>query len=428
MICLIIFHYPILGLSYKREYSVRRITSLLLFLSFLFIGNLAADLYDPLSVYLTWQSHPDTTMTIQWISSKDRDGDFLEYRSVGATQWQNATASHTPLPGRYPYDIHRIELTSLMPETAYEFRPGEDAKVYKFRTMPSNLVEPLTFVVGGDVYHDHLSFVRAMNLQAAKQNPAFALVGGDLTYSSSPLSWLFRLGLVSEKGERWLAWLKAWKEDMVTPEGFSIPIIPAIGNHDVMGRFKQTPAEAPFFYALFPFPGPQGYRALDFGDYMSIIVLDTNHTHPIRGKQSSWLATALESRQSVLHKFALYHVGAFPSVRSFKGEIHREIRSNWVPLFEQYGLTAAFEHHDHAYKRTYPLKNGLIDSQGVIYLGDGAWGVEKPRKPEGSHHRWYLAKSLPYRNVIVVTISPKSRYYKAIKDDGVTIDTYEQNF
>jgi hypothetical protein len=87
-------------------------------------------------------------------------------------------------------------------------------------------------------------------------------------------------------------------------------------------------------------------------------------------------------------------VPAYPSVRKDEGTT-LEIRQHWVPLFEKAGVSAAFEHHDHAYKRTHPLLGGKVQdapAKGVTYLGDGAWGasIRKVRPPADVPH---IAKS-----------------------------------
>ena len=43
-----------------------------------------------------------------------------------------------------------------------------------------------------------------------------------------------------------------------------------------------------------------------------------------------------------------------------------------MPLFDNYHLTAAFEHHDHAFKRTHLLRANQTDPGGTLYLGDGS--------------------------------------------------------
>lgn len=384
----------------------------------------AEGLYDPVAVYLTWQHAPDSTMSVQWISDLKRPSDRIDYREQGASTWYSEKGVHFKMPDGSAYLIHSTEIFGLKPDTIYEFRVGEEGKPFKFKTLPSKLESPFIFAVGGDIYQGSLSDVRKMNKEVAKKNPLFVLVGGDIAYTTTGHQTLMnRIGLDNEKSNKWVAWLAAWKEDMVTSDGRLIPIIPAIGNHDVTGGYDQTPEQAPFFYTLFPFPGKAGYNVLDVDSYLSIIVLDSGHTHPVGGKQTEWLGTILENRAQIPNKFALYHVGAYPSVRSFMGEHHAKIRKNWVPLFDKFGLTAAFEHHDHDYKRTFPLKNGEIDPKGVLYLGDGGWGVKNPRKPE---NRWYIAKSASSRNVIVVVLSKKNRYYEAINENGETIDTFVQ--
>jgi hypothetical protein len=64
-------------------------------------------------------------------------------------------------------------------------------------------------------------------------------------------------------------------------------------------------------------------------------------------------------------------------------------RECWAPLFEKHNVDVVLEHHDHTFKRTHPIKGGLVDKNGVTYLGDGSWGkLRAPRSPE---ERPYLA-------------------------------------
>ena len=123
-------------------------------------------------------------------------------------------------------------------------------------------------------------------------------------------------------------------------------------------------------------PGHQIYNSLDFGSFLSLILLDSGHANPIEGAQTQWLNNVLEKRQNILHRFAFYHVPAYPCVRSYRTKQSVLIRKTWIPLFEKWGIQVAFEHHDHAYKRTYPLLKNRIQPHGIIYLGDGGWGLK----------------------------------------------------
>jgi len=405
----------------------------LVFASFQCYGGNGTPL-DPIALYLTWQHSPATTMSVQWITTDEVKSNTLEFHAEGDSFWQSAEGSYSPMPGLHHYLIHRLELTGLRPFTDYKFRTGEDGKIYTFRTMPTDPTIPIRFVVGGDIYHDGIDTVIATNRQAALTSPMFALVGGDLAYAADryaflPIEWpswmdwmLSGVEFGNKQKMRWIEWLEAWKETMVTPEGRLIPMVPVIGNHDVNGGFDKTPQDALIFNALFPFPGTLGYNHLDFNDNLSIVILNSGHTAPIGGQQTRWLFETLRNRQNTPHLFAIYHVPAYPSVRKFSNKMSTSIRRLWVPLFERFGVAAAFEHHDHAYKRTHPLRGNKVDPTGVLYLGDGAWGPEKTRTPRSPDDVWYLAKTASRRHFILVTLQGNKRTFAAIDPRGEEFD------
>jgi acid phosphatase type 7 len=372
-----------------------------------------ARLFDPPAVYLTWQHDPTTTMTVQWHSDAGRD-DLVQYQKLGERVWHTAVGAHHPMPYSDRI-IHVAELRDLEPGTDYRFRFGENSVAFTFRTMPRDARKPIRFIVGGDTM-EPLDFLdegfEATCRLAAKQDPMFAVIGGDIAYANgSP-----------KQVKRWYRWLAGWKKYMVTSNGRLIPLVVAIGNHEVQGQYNQTPEKAPYFYSLFATPNQRAYYVVDVGRYMSVIVLDSEHTHAIDGAQTEWLGRTLTERQNVPHLFVAYHVPAYPSVRKFDGRVGAKIREYWVPLFERFGVDVAFEHHDHAYKRTHPIRTGTIDARGVLYLGDGGWGV-LPRKPR---ERWYLAKTASTQHFILVRIDGRSRSFLAIDGDGQVIDEVHQ--
>lgn len=395
----------------------------------------------PIAVYLTWQKEPHTTMTIQWITYKNVINNVIQYHAAGDSFWQNAAGICFSTPEGLDYLIHRVELLNLRSQTEYYFRLNKQGKIYKFKTMPADTNTPIRFVVGGDIYHESMAAVIEMNRQAAKTAPLFALVGGDLAYgeinkhSSLSDKWKSWTGWLLHNGEgkfkkrqRWIEWLAAWSDHMITPDGRLIPMVPTLGNHDVDGGFDRSANDAACFHAFFPFPSPQGYNVLDFSNYMAIFTLDSGHTNPIEGKQSRWLYEALRTRELFPHKFAIYHVPAYPSVRPFNNPISLAIRNFWVPIFERYGIAAAFEHHDHAYKRTYRIKKNRIDPEGILYLGDGGWGVTSPRQAKKGGERWYLEKAIPKSHFILVTIEGGRRHFAAIDSKGDIFDAAYSNW
>jgi hypothetical protein len=353
-------------------------------------------------------------MTIQWHTLGARD-DVVQYQRLDEGTWHTVRGSHHPMPYSDRM-VHVAELTGLEPGTDYRFRFGESSVEFTFRTMPRDASKPIRFVVGGDAMGtlDMLGeWFDETSRQAAKQDPMFAVIGGDIAYANGSPKLV----------KRWYQWLAVWKKRMVTSDGRLIPLLVAIGNHEVQGQFQQTPEKAPYFYSLFAMPGQRGYNVLDFGRYMSLILLDSGHTHPIAGTQTDWLSRTLADRLGVPHVFAVYHVPAYPSVRAFNYWVSAKVRKHWVPVFEESGLDVAFEHHDHVYKRTHPIRAGKVDPRGVLYLGDGAWGVlsRTPRED------WYLAKTAGTRHFILVTIDGQNRSFLAIDSEGEIIDQVDQS-
>jgi hypothetical protein len=365
----------------------------------------------PALVYLTWQGDPTTTMTVQWLSAEGVTGDDVTFAPADAPQWRTLTGSHHPLPDSDRV-VHVVELTGLEPGHDYRFRIGGLAEEYGFRTTRADASRPVTFIVGGDVHRQKV-LDEHMFQTVASQDPLFVVLGGDIAYGGGDPK---RVG-------RWYEFLDVWQRSMVTSDGRLIPVVATIGNHEVKGRYDQTPAEAPVFYSLFPGIGRDGRQVVDFGEYMSIILLDSGHTHEIAGEQAAWLEENLAARSHVPHLFVVYHVSAYPSVRRFHAGKAPAIRKHWVPLFDRYGVDVAFEHHDHAYKRTHLLKGGVVVPDGVLYLGDGGWGAT-PRRVHAASKKWYLHRSESVNNVIVTTIDGLTRSHTALNREGEVIDAY----
>ena len=326
----------------------------------LFNLNCLADLSQE-TIYLTWQQSPSTTMTIQWISSPKENQSVIVYRKLGGeSEWQKATGEVINFPHASYLVIHTVELKNLQPNSEYAFKVSPSPLEYRFLTAPNNLEKEVRFVVGGDMYHDDISFLIKTNQQAAKTNPLFALIGGDIAYAVKSSSF----GM--QQINRWIDWIKAWHTHMVTPQGHLIPVISAIGNHDLNGGFDQTPAQAAIFSALFPMPGKQVYNVLDFDPFLSIFILDSGHSNPIGGKQTEWLKKALSE-----HTHAAWADWSAAFVLNFSPRLHFGEWHRLVAERRQQPNESGIEYALDKYKllRVSPIP--LNDEQRVSFLIDG---------------------------------------------------------
>jgi hypothetical protein len=397
-------------------------------------ANLVRELpaFEPATLFLTWHTDPTTTMDVQWVGTAGETADptvfytadkipapdALLAKFVGLpVEWLSCPTHSRPYPTT-DFKVFRALLTGLRPGTEYSFRIGKASPVYKFRTMPAKATDAVSFVSGGDCGINEAAV--ANNIQAARQDPAFALIGGDLGYDNG------------KSVDVSLAFLRNYSRTMVTRNGHLIPMVACLGNHEVNGSYNQPREKGTFFYPLFEELYPEtGYATLDFGDYLSLVLLDTGHTSPVGGDQTAWLETQLAARKDHPNVFVVNHVPCFPSYRDpvaaavadpknqkpGTGELQRK---HWVPLFDKYRVPVVLEHHDHTFKRTKPLVAGLPDSDGVLYLGDGSWGrLRSPRAADPLH---VMAKTSTDYHLSLHRLQGEERYHMAFDRHGRVMD------
>lgn len=366
---------------------------------------------EPPSIFLTWWRDPTTTMVIQWIGPPTPNL-VLHYGVLKSETKQTGRVQVRTFPDS-PLKVHRCELTGLVPGTEYQFSIDDSKRSYRFRTMPAKATNTLTFVSGGDCGIG--SAAVATNVLAAAQEPHFALVGGDLAYDNGKAPNIF------------LWYLENYSKSMRDPQGRMIPMVTCIGNHETTSAsilngifpLKGKPV-APSYLSVFDGIFTNNtYGVLDFADYLSLVLLDTNHICPIKGAQTDWLAQTLADRQLMPHLLVANHVPAYPSYRAYENT-GKDNRKYWSPLFEKYNVDAVLEHHDHAFKRTHPLKDGLYDKHGVLYLGDGSWGkIRALKKPE---ERPYLAAYGDSYHISVHRLEGDHRFHIALSSSGKVAD------
>jgi hypothetical protein len=366
------------------------------------------------TLFLTWQRDPTTTITVQWVGpAPGKDVVQVEYTALGDTStWKPLRVQTKEYYPTSDLRVFRAEATGLKPGTEYQLRIGKKSPAYRFRTMPAKLTDTFQFVSGGDCgANDH---VIANNILAAKQNPMFALIGGDIAYDNG------------HDVKTNLAFLQNYHRHMIDGEGRLIPMVTCIGNHEVKGGYGAERTDGPLFFGLHDgLYAERSFATLDFGDYLSLVLLDSGHVAPIDGEQAYWLDKKLAERADLAHLFVANHVPAYPSYRApessdGKGGTGALQRTEWAPLFEKHLVDVVLEHHDHTFKRTHPLKNGHVDANGVMYLGDGSWG--KLRAPKQAEDRPYLAAVDEAYHLTVHRLEGERRFHMALEEGGGVVD------
>ena len=403
----------------------------------------------PTTLFLSWEGDPRKTMTAQWMRGpglgqhpEAGKPETIQWREAGAGEWHTMVTKTNTFPdpklwrqrqirenrmqSKKPLFPHPTKVKEsawlivkgtwegLEPGQVYEFRTG-DSPVWKFRTAPAQLEPGLTFAAGGDsdVTPEAEEILRA----AAGNDPLFLHMGGDLAYSDG------------QDVPKEMAFWRMYHRAAQTPEGRLIPFVAGIGNHEVQkgywrpGKsFKEMKELAPFFYALFG----GLYRAeepvaLDFGDYLSLLMLDSQHVIPME-KQDRWLARNLEERNQVPWVFASWHVAAYPSARGWNSQpMSGYARENWIPLIEKSRAAGVFNHHDHDLQR--------VETEGrhgrkIMVFGNGGIGADlRPARCEESAR---LAKFRAMEHhIYIVRLTDNEAVVTAVGRQGQELDRTE---
>lgn len=382
-------------------------SGLFIFTLFMLSPNLFAD---PLSVYLTWQQEKTwDNITINHVSDDSSPVKlYLIKAGNGQSKARKYEIKAERLPGNLGY-IHRFEVLNLYPDTIYrikfEYSNSRFSSEKKFRTLPQT--GAIKFLQGGDMGTSD-NTVEVPRL-ALKKKPHVVMMGGDLAYANGE----------AKNAKYWKKWLKGLNEIITSEDGYLVPVVAALGNHEVSKAKK-----APFFFSLFKQNNDKPYFARIFSDHTLFLVLDSGF-YVSHKSQVPWMQKKLKQYAAFKNKVAMYHAPLYPSHRSFYDHYAKLGRKAWLSVFDEHHLTLAFENHDHAVKRTNMMIAGKSVSEGgTVFIGDGCWG-RWPR--DVVPNRYYLKKAKSIRHVWLGEFKKNSIDAKAYDRDLNVLDSFGLN-
>ncbi len=314
---------------------------LILFLQF---SLLAAEDF-PRALHLSWQNDPATTMTVMWRSEPGAEG-IVEYGKDSEYTHSIESETHGYKFGRTEIFWHIAEITDLEPNTTYcyQVKTSEpwESEEYTFKTaVPKWEDTPFKFAVLCDVQGGYDNFEKALK-EVKKENTDFLLYLGDFTASEAQMEYDL--------------WFESGKEIFG-----EIPMMSVRGNVD----------KDPIYLEQFSFPGNERWFSIDYGN-VHFLFLSTM-TEAEAAEQRHWLLKDLRENNNTW-TIALGHKPIFGSGAQNGPELY--LVDHWVDVFEDYGVVLYLNGHEHSYERTWPLKKGKIDREGITYITNGSVGNE----------------------------------------------------
>lgn len=344
------------------------------------------------SVFITFHINPE--------SCRDMDCNFVfRYEQVSnINEIDRGYKTAEVMLSEYSYpisestsrEIYHVLLSDLNLNSTYVFWITESSwdpkavKVYSYKTFDPNNIKILS---GGDIGNNKMA--REMNEYTVRGLGAdVILVGGDIAYDNN----------VPTCYQAWDYLLKRLPHHRYDKESESTRIIPLVfgaGNHDLgVNAYAQVSLphskSEPVFKHFFPqntnnlkiplVTQRKSYFSTSIGDEILLVSLDMGYEATMEGAQAEWLESVLKNSSHRL-KIVQYHgpiLTACHQDSTTDQIVIAKGKEFFLPLFDKYNVTVVFENHTHSFKRTKRLKGLKEDDKGTLYLGEGAWGVEKP--------------------------------------------------
>jgi acid phosphatase type 7 len=332
----------------------------------------------PRRIILNLTTLPSTSMAVTWRTKEETKSPMVEVAE--ATDWTQSSGNARTINAKtervllnYPIDsIHcayyySVVVDGLKPNTLYAYRVGagsEWSEWSQFRTAESN-VAPFRFAFFGDPQEDIKEHLSRVFRQAFATAP-------DASF------WLFSGDITDNPDDRLLEELYY----AAGPVFRGTPSILAPGNHDNMykvengmvalnkkGKKDRTKTLSPLWRGQFTLPenGISGFEESSYYvDYQGVRFVMMNSNDRLT-EQALWLDTLLAHNPNRWTVVAFHH----PLYSMGRERDERETRNAFLPVFDKYGVDLVLTGHDHAYARSYRLRNGVRvkdAEQGTVYV------------------------------------------------------------
>jgi hypothetical protein len=224
--------------------------------------------------------------------------------------------------------------------------------------------------------------------------------------------------------EKWDNWFLTWQEIMVTSEGCLVPMVLAVGDHEMDSDdpYNDGPEGVEFFLDFFAqrrVNQDLTYFTRTFGPNLVLYVLDSGNAYS-HAEQVQWLRGEMTDHAQFPNQFAAYHQPLYPSAKEYDNDWAELGRKFWGPVFDEFGLDTAFEHDGHALKQTFRMREENVDPTGTLYLGDGAFG-RKTREPIDND---FLAFAEDKKHFWSVSVNERGATYTAVDRKGKVIHEF----
>ncbi len=303
--------------------------------------------------------------------------------------------------------IHDVTIDNLREETPYYYEievvdPAGNrmsSGVLTFTTAPASN-GPFSFCLIGDT----------------ESRPHINATLGEKMWEERPY-FIMHLGDLTDGGQRdhKFEWNMEYFTGM-TPVASRIPMVPVPGNGE---------SDLFWYKSFHRLPGEEDYYRFDYGN-AAFFMLNSNEPQELLqgGIQYEWLKDQLDTCAATWKFVAHHHCPLSSDENDYGNTWEGEGSTNGDPrfedlmsLYETAGIDIVFYGHVHAYERTYPVREDMVDyDNGVIYIQSGGGGGNLEDFTPTPN--WFSSKLQRGHHYCKVNIAGDKLFFQMIDLDG----------
>ena len=354
-----------------------------------------------------------TSKTVTWLSSirESMDAAFIRVadsqEGLGNAENQEGSSqlmTFTQTDSGEAYRFNEVKLTNLKPESTYWYQVGDGetwSDALKFSTSASEMDAKTNFFIFADIQtNDTANLTAAIsNIANGQKQYNFGIQTGDAIDNVTNFN-------------NWRSYLTTLNSQKLG----GIDVIHALGNHEYYGDAEGKTAGAIFSLQEC---SAGSYYSTEYGSVYVGVVNDG-------GDIFNALAEAKDdaAKSNCAWKVLVFHQPVYGTESIMTDSRRLDV----VKAIEDAGFDVVFSGDDHAYARTYPMKEDTAlaenSREGVVYYVCG----DLSGKDNEYHEHEYFAATIPHSEYSGMYLSVEADGQKMIlnayKYDGSLLDSY----
>tara|TARA_B100001559_G_scaffold25248_1_gene20048 strand:- start:1046 stop:2422 length:1377 start_codon:yes stop_codon:yes gene_type:complete len=411
-----------------------------------FVKNWSKPGKHPDHIVLNFSEDPATTISVTWRTSKDVKSAYGEIAMAHANpsfisraetfDATTETINFSNVVSQYDRDnpknnkfitinhnYHSLTFKDLEPNTLYAYRVG-DGKIWsewiQFKTAHKDNA-PFSFLYVGDAQNYVLELWSRLIREGYRKAPdaSFIIHAGDLIDDA-------------HDEHQWHEWFMAGGYIHRTLPSLMVP-----GNHEYNPFVQQDIDESIRRLSVqwnkqftLPNNGVRGLQETNYYiDYQGVRFLALNSNMMIE-EQTKWLEQVLQNNPNKWTIATFHH----PIFSASRGRDNEELRTQWKPLFDKYGIDIALQGHDHTYTRgrVQPYEQNLLsgqnvkDATGTVYVVSVSGGKMYKVKPGWEQYEALRDKVGNNKQLFqVISVDGDKLSYKSYTAIGELFDAFD---